>query len=100
MKLRQTAGGYNEAAVWSLCEGCNGPLNVAGVTLVERIDLDLERRCRSLNDSELGRTGWRSGIPKDRDARDIGRDLFEQLEPLSADTVFEKHETGDVAARP
>ena len=100
MKLRQTARGHNEAAVRSLCEGCDGPFNVTGVTLVERIDLDLERRCRSLNETELGRPGWRSGIAKDRDARDIGRDLLEQLEPFCADAVFEKHETGGIAAWP
>ena len=40
------------------------------------------------------------GIPKDRRSRHAGRDLLEQLQPFPAQAVFERHETGGVAARP
>ena len=40
------------------------------------------------------------GIPKDRHARHARRDLLEQLQPFSAQAVFELHKTGGVAARP
>jgi hypothetical protein len=33
-------------------------------------------------------------------ARQPGRDLLEQLQPFSAQAVFEIHEAGNVAARP
>ena len=38
-------------------------------------------------------------IPKDRRTRDPRRDLLEQLHPFSAQTVFELHKAGSVAAR-
>ncbi len=40
------------------------------------------------------------GIPKDRRPRHARRDLLEQLQPFPAHAVFERHETGGVAARP
>ena len=39
-------------------------------------------------------------VPKDRRSRHARRDLLEQLQPFPADAVFERHETGGVAARP
>src|SRR5215467_230915 len=52
-----------------------------------------------LNRCELADTGGECGIPKDRRARHVGRDLFEQLQPFPADAVFERCEPGGVAAR-
>ena len=40
------------------------------------------------------------GIAKDRRSRHMGRYLSKQLQPFSAQVVFESHETGGVAARP
>ena len=39
-------------------------------------------------------------ISKDRHSCHVGRDLLEQLQPFSADAVFEKREPGGIAARP
>ena len=38
------------------------------------------------------------GIAKDRRSRHARRDLFEQLQPFSAQAVLERRETGGVAA--
>jgi hypothetical protein len=40
------------------------------------------------------------GIAKDRHACHAKSDLLEQLQPLSADAVFERHEPCGVAGRP
>ena len=42
----------------------------------------------------------KAGIPKDRRSRHTRRDLLEQLQPFPAQAVFERHETGGVAAGP
>jgi hypothetical protein len=49
---------------------------------------------------ELADAGGDGGIAKHRRPRDAWRDLLEQLQPLPAQTVFELHEAGGVAARP
>jgi hypothetical protein len=53
-----------------------------------------------LNGSELTCPGGYGGVSKDRGSRDARRDLLEQFQPFPAQAEFEKHETGDVAARP
>src|SRR5262249_21350790 len=52
-----------------------------------------------LDDGILTDPGGYRGLPKDRRPRHAGRDLFEQLKPLSAEAVLEPAESGDVAAR-
>jgi hypothetical protein len=53
-----------------------------------------------LDCSELTEPGRDGGIPNDGRACDARHDLFEQLQPFCADTVFEREETRGVAARP
>ena len=93
------AGGHDQSTIWGSREGRDDALDLAGVALVERADLHPERRRHGLNDTELGGAGGCVGIPQDRHSLHAGRDLLEQLQPFSADAVFEKHETGGVAAR-
>ena len=61
-----------------------------------------------LND---GAAPWRDGcncpmraecsrVAKHRRARHVGRDLLEQLQPFTGDAIFDRHEPGDVPARP
>ena len=94
------ARGHDQSAIRGSRECRYGALDLTGVTLVERTDLHPERRRHGLNDAELGRAGGYVGVPKDRHSCHAGCDLLEQLQPFSADAVFEKHETGGVAARP
>src|SRR5215831_17123618 len=46
--------------------------------------LDLERRGQGFSKFEEPNTGGRLGIDQESDAFDLGRDLFEQLQPFSA----------------
>ena len=48
---------------------------------------------------ELPGPGGDGGIPKHRPSRHARRDLLEQLQPFSADAVFELGKTRGVAAR-
>ena len=51
-------------------------------------------------DGELADSGGYSGIAKDRRPGYARRNLLEQLQPFRAQTVFELHKAGGVAARP
>ena len=53
-----------------------------------------------MDGGELPDPGGYGGIPKDRHARHVRRDLLEQLQPFPAKAEFEIHEPGGVAARP
>jgi hypothetical protein len=68
--------------------------------IVDWDDLHPERWRHGLDDAELGGTGGRGGIPKDRRSRHARRDLLEQLQPFPGHAVFSGHKTGGVAARP
>src|SRR5262245_26803926 len=94
------ARGHDQPAIREPREGRDGALDLASVAFVERADLHPERGRHSLNNPELGGAGGYVGIAKDRDALHAGRDLLQQLQPFSADAIFEKHEPGGVAARP
>src|SRR5262249_57394367 len=94
-----TAPRRDQTAIWRARKGLNGLLNLASVPHVDRAYLDLEHRRYSLNDTELGGLGGVGGFPKDRYSRHVWRNLFKQLQPFHAYTVFEKHEPGDVATR-
>jgi hypothetical protein len=53
-----------------------------------------------LDRAELADPGCYGGIPKDGRSRHARLDLFEQLQPFPGQAVFERYETGGVAARP
>ena len=74
-------------------------LDLAGVAHVDRAHLHPQRRRHGLDRAELAASGGDGGIPQHRRSRHTRCDLFEQLQPFSADAVFELHETGGVAAR-
>ena len=72
----------------------------SGVAHVDGAHLHADRRRHILDDGELADPGGYGGISKDGHARHARRDLFEQLQPFRAQTIFELHEAGGVAARP
>jgi hypothetical protein len=53
-----------------------------------------------LDDSKLAGPGTLGGVAKHRQVRHTGRDLFEQLQPFSAHSVFGGHKPSDIAAGP
>ena len=58
------------------------------------VHLKPERRRHRLDESKLADPGGHGGIPKDRRSLTARTDLFEQLKPLRAQTVFVRHEAG------
>ena len=67
---------------------------------IDRVHLHPERRRHGLDGAELAdrRRVWR--VPKDRYSCHARRNLLEQFQPFPAEAVFEREETGGVAARP
>ena len=78
----------------------DGALDVAGVAQVDLVHLHPERRRPPPGWRPAGRSRRGCRTAKHRRARDLRRDLLEQLQPFPADAVFEIGETGDVASRP
>src|SRR5262249_47014340 len=62
--------------------------NVGSLAHVDMIDFYPERRRHRRDDTEQGGAGWCSGIAKGSHSRHAGRNLFEQLQPFSANTIF------------
>ena len=56
----------DKTATWRACESLDRPLGLARVTHVNRNHLNLEHRCHSLNDAELGGLRGDAGIPQAR----------------------------------
>src|SRR5215471_1376958 len=100
MNQRQHAPRQDHAAVRGAREGRKSALDLAGIEHVDRAQLNTEGRRHGLERAPLTGPRGYGGIPNDGRPRDARRDLFEQFQPLRADTVFECGKTGDVAARP
>ena len=98
--LRRGARRHDQAAIRSVRECRDGALGLAGVAHVDRAYFHSERRRHSLDEVKLAGSGAKGSIPEDRRSRHARRDLFEQLQPFSADAVFEIHKSGGVAVRP
>ena len=78
----------------------DGALDFGRIARVDRAQLHPQGRRHRLDGGELADPGGDGRIPQDRRSRHAGRDLFEQLQPFAAQAVFERGETGGVAARP
>ena len=101
MQKRHGARRQNQIAIGRARKCRDGALDLAGVAPhIDRVDLHPERRRHGLDDTELADSGGYDGIPKDRRSRHAGRDLLEQFQPFAAQAIFEREETGGVAARP
>src|SRR5215467_2256058 len=101
MNHDQSAARYDQAVIWGTREGRDSALDLACIAYAEGTQLHPQRRCHGLDGAQLPNTGGQGGIPNDCRSRHVGCDLFEQLQPFSADAEFEEwSKSGDVAARP
>src|SRR6516165_8339273 len=90
----------NQAAI-RLSRDCRDPaLDLLCVVRTDRQYLYAERWCRALDGAELTHHGGICRIAEYRRPRHLGRNLFEQRQPLPAEAVFEGGKAGDVTARP
>src|ERR1700730_12673359 len=96
MKLRRSARSHDQTAIRRSRKGGDGALDLVGVAHVDWADLHPEQWCHRLDDGKQARSRTQGGIPQDSGSRHAWRDLFEQLQPFSANAVFEFHETGGV----
>ena len=97
---RRRAGRQDQAAIGGLREGRDGALDLGRVAQVNGGYVHANRRRHRLDDSELADPGSYGWITKDRRSRHTRRDFLEQFQPFPAQTVFEHHKAGGVAARP
>jgi hypothetical protein len=79
-------------------EGGDGPLDLCIVAHLEWAQLDAERRRDGLHCAELAGTDGEGGIANDTHPLHAGRHLLEQLQPFSADPIFEINEASGIAA--
>src|SRR5215510_128858 len=100
MNDRQRAPRHDQAAIWGMREGRDSALDLACIAYAEGAQLHPQRRRHGLDGAPRAKPGGYGGIANDRRSRHVGRDLFEQLQPFTADTVFENRKTGGVAPRP
>jgi hypothetical protein len=78
-------------------EGCDGAFNLRRLAHVDWAHLHAQRWRDSLDRGELGGASGQGRIPENCHSRHGLRDLFEQLQPLCAQAIFEIREPGGVA---
>jgi hypothetical protein len=100
MNHRQRARCHDQTAIRCAGEGRDSALDLGRIAEVDRAHIHSDRARHGLNDGELPDPGGYGGITKDRRPRHARRDLLEQLQPFSAQIVFELNKTGRVAAGP
>src|SRR5262245_54799350 len=100
MKYRQRAASHDQAVTRVARESRDGALDLAGVAYIDWGHLHAERRRKRLDRADLTLARGSGRIAKDCYACHARRDFLEQLQPFSADVVFELHKFGRVAARP
>ena len=74
-------------------------LSISPASHVDCVHLDPERWRHGLDGAELADPARIGGIAKNSSSFHARRDLLEQFQPFPAQTVFESHEAGYVAAR-
>ena len=82
------ASRHNQASVRGARESRHGALNLSGVAHVDRAHLHPKRWRYGLDRAKLADPGRLPGISNDCGAGYVWRDLLEQLQPFSAQTVF------------
>src|SRR5712671_43489 len=75
-------------------------LDFTNLAHVNRPQLHSERWRHGLDCGKLPDPGGCGWIAKDRHSRQAWRDLLEQFQPFPAQAIFERDETGGVAAGP
>jgi hypothetical protein len=98
MNRLRRARRHDQAAIRRTGEGRDGTF--AGVAHTDRAHHYPERLRYGLDGAELSDPGRIGGIPQDSRSRYVGRNLFEQFQLFPAQSVFEIHKAGNVAARP
>src|SRR5262245_28393121 len=100
MHCRRRQCHHDQAAIRGARECGEAALDRFGVVRGDRYYLHPERWRRALDGTELTHAGGICWVSKYRHPRDLGRDLFEQLQPFGADRELVHGEAGGVAARP
>jgi len=100
MNRRQRAACHDHAVGRGACEGCDRPLDLAGVAHVDRNDFNPERWCNTLDCGPLPDSGRYSGVSNDGRSRHAWRNLLQQFQPFPAHAVFKREETSGVAPWP
>ena len=72
---------HDHAAVGTLRERCNPPLNLSGIPHVDGAQLQAKRWRKRLDCAEQAGTSRDAELPKNRHSRHLRRDLLEQLQP-------------------
>ena len=87
----------DQAAVGTLRECCNPPLNLGGIPHVDGAQLQAKRGRKRLDCAEQAGASGDAGLPKNRYSSHLRRDLLEQLQPFPTDGIFVNGKTGGVA---
>jgi len=91
---------HDHRAVGGARKSRDRALYFAGVAKIDRGHLHSDRRRHRLDDRELADPSGYGEIPKDRRSGHARCDLFKELHPFHAQTIFELHKAGRIAARP
>src|SRR5215510_12348149 len=98
MHGRQRASRHDQAAIRGARERGHGALDFSSIAYAEGAQFHPQRRRHGLDGTPRAEPGGYGGIANDRRSRHVGRDLFEQLQPFTAHSVFLICEPGRVAA--
>ena len=90
----------DQPAIRPARERRDAAFDLARVAHADRGQLHTERRRRGLDRGETTGPGGNRRIANNRRSRHARRDFFEQLQQFPAHAVFERDETGGVAAGP
>src|SRR5262249_26590816 len=86
MDHKENVRQIDQTTVWLTCDSGNDTLDLRNVMNAGRAHLHRERWRSSLHQTQEIRsaTGGRHRVKHDGDTRDTGRDLLEELQPLSS----------------
>src|SRR5262249_5465451 len=91
---------YDQSAIRRASEGRKGALDLSRVTHIDRDCFDPNRGSHGLDRSPLADPSGYGWISDDSHARDVWRDLLEQLQPFHADSILKKQKASGIAAWP
>src|SRR5215472_15120818 len=95
----QRVGWYNRTAIGAMGEGLHGTGDFVAVVNADRRHLQPDGGRHGLNDSEVADPGRVRFVAKKSYPGYMRRDLLEEIQPFSAETVIEGHEARYVAPR-